>query len=98
MPRMYVQLRVIDPVAHAKQDAQSMLSWNVTIEGKTLGAIIETGLHELASRVNATLIEMRNNAAPFRGIRDNPSGIEVSRIPSIKTPQRKSRNKNNDRR
>ena len=53
MAKMYVQLRVIDP--DRQPDEQSMLSWNVTAIGYSLGELVDNGLTKLAHKVNRSL-------------------------------------------
>lgn len=75
MARMYVQLRVIDPDRRA--DEQSMLSWNVTAHGYSLGELVDNGLTKLAHKVNRTLRQMETqNVKP--GIQQMPAGPQIA--------------------
>lgn len=80
MARMYVQLRVIDPDRRA--DEQSMLSWNVTAHGYSLGELVDNGLTKLAHKVNRTLRQMETgNVQP--GIKQMPAGPQIPDQPGV---------------
>ena len=75
MARMYVQLRVIDPDRGVGE--QSMLSWNVTASGYSLGEIVEAGIAKLAHKVNRTLRQMETGNVKHAGIQQMPAGAPL---------------------
>ena len=75
MARMYVQLRVIDPDRGVGE--QSMLSWNVTASGYSLGEIVEAGIAKLAHKVNRTLRNMETGNVKHAGIQQMPAGAPL---------------------
>ena len=75
MAKMYVQLRVIDP--DRQPDEQSMLSWNVTARGYSLGEIVEAGITKLAHKVNRTLRQMETRNVQH-GIQQMPAGPQIA--------------------
>lgn len=75
MAKMYVQLRVIDP--DRQPDEQSMLSWNVTATGYSLGEIVDNGLTKLAHKVNRTLRQMETGNVKHAGIQQMPAGAPL---------------------